>query len=304
MGFKRQLIPTFEEYMNQPLFLNTNIINPHTFQPWTRNSFPNVSLSKLYRIADLSTDFDTDQYVIDPEITSLQHPALFAHMLNTKFSKPHKDLMITLQTWLDLIDSIPEEWIKIILQGNQRPPIPFEFYILPNYDSPQSLTQGDIYQYLPDGKLQYYSFPELNSTEGVIYKNGRPKYPGQSDRTHLHHDISFPHLNTLRRITTYPINKDKTEHQVITHTLPHYKKSQTFNHNILLGQYQHSQYPNIPYSDLAKKWRHSSSEMHQRTITFIDQITNLGLAPTPGKGLSDIMKSIRTSTIPPKHKEF
>ena len=140
--------------MNQPLFLNTNIINPHTFQSWTRNSFPNISLSTLYRVADLFTDFDIDRYVIDPEIISLQHPALFAHMLNTKFSKPRKDLMITLQTWLDLIDSIPEEWIELILQGtcNQRPPIPFDFYILPNYDSPHFLTQGDIYQYLPDEK--------------------------------------------------------------------------------------------------------------------------------------------------------
>ena len=304
MGFTRQLIPTFEEYMNQPLFLNTNILNPHTLQPWTRNSFPNISLYKLYRIADLFTDFDIDRYVIDPEINSLHHPSLFAHMLNNKCSKPNTTPMITLQTWLDLIESIPEEWIELVLQGNQRPPIPLEFYILPNYTFPHTLNQGDIYQYLPDGKLQYYSFPDPNLTEGVIYKNGRPKFPGQSDRTHLHHDIPFPQLNTLRRITTYPTNKDKTEHQVITHTLPHYKKSQTFNHNILLGQYQHSQYPNIPYSDLAKKWRNSSSTMHPRTITFLDHITNLGMAPTPEKGLSDIMKSIRTSIIPPKHKEF
>ena len=303
IGFTRKLTSTFEEYMNQPLFLNQNIINPQTLEPWTRNSFPNISLYKLYRVADLFMDFNIDRYTLDPEINSLQHPSVMAHLLNTKFARATRIPMITLDTWLTLIESIPDEWMDTVTQGNQGPPIPLEFYILPNYDFPHSLTKGDIYQYLHDGRLQYYSFPNPD-TDGVIYKNGRPKHPGQRDRAHIYNDIPFPHLNTLRRITAYPINKDKTEYQIITHTLPDYKNSQTFNHNILLGQYTHIQYPNLPYSELAKKWRTSTSKIHPRTQVFLTHITNLGLAPTPDKGLTDIMKSIRNSLIPPKHKEL
>ena len=106
-------------------------------------------------------------------------------MLNTKFSKPHKTPMITLQTWLDLIESIPEEWIELVVQGNQRPPIPLEFCILPNYDSPHTLNQGDIYEYLPDGKLQYYSFPDPHLSEGVIYKNFRPTCTLDKETEHI-----------------------------------------------------------------------------------------------------------------------
>ena len=46
----------------------------------------------------------------------------------TKYSKPNNTPMITLQTWPDLIESIPEEWIELVLQGNQRPPISLSFY--------------------------------------------------------------------------------------------------------------------------------------------------------------------------------
>lgn len=44
--------------------------------------------------------------------------------------------------------------------------------------------------------------------------------------------------------------------------------------------------------------------LNPRTQVFLTHITNLGLAPTPDKGLTDIMKSIRNSLIPPKHKEL
>ena len=191
MGFTRTLAPTFEEYMNQPLFLNKNILKPQTLEPWTRNSFPNISLYKLYRVADLFIDFHIDRYALDPEIKSLQHSSVTAHLLNTKLTRTNRVPMITLETWLALIESIPDEWLDLIIQGNQRPPIPLEFYILPNYEFPHSLTKGDIYQYLPDGKLQYYSFPDPHNTDGVIYKNGRPKYPGQRDRAHRYNNIPF-----------------------------------------------------------------------------------------------------------------
>ncbi len=47
--------------------------------------------------------------------------------------------MITLllnlfQPWPDLVESIPGEWLELILQGNQKKQFPFRFYILLNND--------------------------------------------------------------------------------------------------------------------------------------------------------------------------
>ena len=142
--------------MNQPLFLNQNIINPQTLEPCTRSSFPNISLYKLYRVADLFIDFNIDRYTLDPEINSLRHPSVTAHLLTPnslqiryKFARATRIPMITLDTWLTLIESIPDEWMDTVTQGNQGPPIPLEFYILPNYDFPHEFSHQRRYLSIP-----------------------------------------------------------------------------------------------------------------------------------------------------------
>ena len=76
MGFTRKILPTVEEYMNQPVFQNKNITDPENGKPWTRGEtrgiFPSVTKSKLYRVADLFIDFNINNYRLDPQIDSLQ----------------------------------------------------------------------------------------------------------------------------------------------------------------------------------------------------------------------------------------
>ena len=122
-----------------PCFLNTCKIIPNLSQThkhsnhgrWTPSllppySLPNIFLHKLDRVTDLFVDFDIDRYVLHPKINSLQHPSVTAHFLNAKLTRTNRVPMITLETWLALI-SIPVEWIGLITQRNQRPPIPLEF---------------------------------------------------------------------------------------------------------------------------------------------------------------------------------
>ena len=77
------------------------------------------AIKRLYRIADLFPDFNINKYRDDPQIDALPHPKITAHYLNQHFSTPNKQLTFPLQLWIDLIDSIPNDWITVIIAGNQ-----------------------------------------------------------------------------------------------------------------------------------------------------------------------------------------
>jgi len=304
MGFTRNIQPTFEEYMNQPIFLNRHIINPLNGKPWTRATFPNVTKSKLYRVSDLFSDFNVNDYRLDPQIDLLQHPRTNAHTLNSQFSTPKKQLTFPTHLWLSLINSIPQTWINTIINGNQNHFHPNEFLLLPNFDLPDRITKGDVYQYLADGRLQYYRFQDPLQETGIIIKDGLPRRPNQYDHTHPHGYIPFPSLNTLKRIQTYPLNQDKTIWQVVSFTLPSYSKSQTLRHNILFGQYTHNLFPDMDFKQLSKKWRLSFSIMHPDTQEFVQKVEQLNHTIDPKQGLEPIMRSINSALIPPQHKDL
>ena len=120
LGFHRQTPDTLEEYMNQPLFLNRHIINLDTAQPWNRNEFEHITLAKLYRIGDIFIDRQLDYYEISPEIHHLPHPLTTAHLLNTKFSTPKKQINIAIDQWTSLINSIPPFWMNRITKPSYR----------------------------------------------------------------------------------------------------------------------------------------------------------------------------------------
>jgi hypothetical protein len=292
-----------EEYMNQPLFLNRNIINLGTAQPWNRNEFGHVTLAKLYRIGDKFIDCQLDNYVTSPEIDHLPHPLTTVHLLNQKFSTPKKQINIAIAQWTSLINSIPPLWMNRILQGNQAF-IPGEFLLHPDSENPHKISTSDVYQYLSDGTLQYYIFLDPTKKDGIIQKQGIPYSPGDLDILSDHPDIPYPHLSELRRITAYCIDEDTGLWRITTHTLPSYKHSESFNHNIQFGQYKHNIFPDQDYKTMAKNWRHAFSTIHPKTQEFIHKVEQLGFINTPEQGLGNVMKSINRALIPPQHKVF
>ena len=304
MGFTRKILPTFEEYMNQPVFQNKNITNPQNGKSWNRGTFPSVTKSKLYRVADLFVDFNINTYRLDPQVDSLQHPLNNSHLLNRHFSTPKKQLTFPTHLWNSLINSIPTIWLDTITQGNQNQFQPEEFLVLPHYELPDQITKGDIYQYLADGRLQYYRFQDPLLENGIIIKDGHPRRPNTYDPTHPQGHIPFPTLNTLKRIQTYPLHIDQAIWQVVSFTLPSYSKSQTLQHNILFGLYTHNLFPDIEFKELAKKWRQSFSTIHPDTQEFIHTVQQLNHTIDSKHGLEPIMKSINTALIPSKHKEL
>ena len=111
-----------------------------------------------------------------------------SHLLNKHFSTPKKQLLLKLafptHLWNSLINSIPTIWLDKIIQGNQNHFQPEEPPALPHYELPDQITKGDIYQYLADGRLQYYRFQDPLLENGIIVKDGRPRRPNTYDPTH------------------------------------------------------------------------------------------------------------------------
>ena len=303
LGFSRQIPIIWEELMNQPIFNNKQILNPTTNLPWTIELFPQISSYKLYRIMDLFLDFDFNQYTRTPRTKRFLHPDCWINSYNTHFSTPTKHLNIPLGQWTTLLNSIPALWIQTLMKGNSTL-YPNEFLVHPPPDESHSITLGDIYQHLPDGTLQYYQFVDKESHPGLITKSGLPRKPGQKDHTSLYPNIPFPPYKELRRILTYLIDEATNTWQISSHTLPDFNHSETFQHNILFGQYQHNLFPNEPYKTLTKKWRMTLYPLPERNLDYINRITALGFPFNPHVGLRDVMRSINNSLIPPEHKQM
>jgi len=181
---------------------------------------------------------------------------------------------------------------------------PNEFFVHPPPEDVHAITPGDIYQYLPDGTLQYYQFIDKESYPGLIIKSGLPRKPGQKDHTSLYPNIPFPPYKELRRILTYSTDETTNTWQISSHTLPDFNHSEIFQHNILFGQYQHNLFPNEPYKSLTKKWRMTLYPLPERNQDYINRIVTLGFPFNPHVGLRDVMRSINNSLIPPEHKQM
>ena len=294
MRFTRDIDLNFESIMNQPIFHNPKLINPHTLESWKQNEI----VCKIYRLADLFIDFDIHKYRLRPCIISLENPIWNSHLLSAHFSTPKKQCLVTSDTWDNLIISIPQDWMDTITRGNQFFNKNEFFSTIP----PLKDALGTIFRYLDNDKIQRY----ITSNKGLLTPIDGPVTPGSPSNL----DTPHPAMSDLKRVTvftTQPLEYDPKLHHLNIHlttfTLPYYPKVSIFsyNHNVLKGCYTHINHPVAKFKDLKKIWRLSPpfSAYHPRTYEFIDKIGLLGIKVNEKVGLKLILNTIQQADISP-----
>ena len=113
MGHIRIVSPVWEDIVDQPLFDNRHITQPNTHEPWHKPKSPFHKCSKLKFVHDLIDGFDIDEYSSNPSIPTARFKTI--GQLQQQFPNAFNSAV----SWQILLDSIPNEWKNLIVQGNQ-----------------------------------------------------------------------------------------------------------------------------------------------------------------------------------------
>ena len=119
LGYRRQITLTFEDLVDQPIWLNPHVKTPQkqtlTFEDFNKNA--GLNYNHIYHIGELFTNYTKrDRNNIIKKPICAQGRLLSPQELNHKYQTN-----IPLAKWQTILDALPTQWVQTISQGNQTP---------------------------------------------------------------------------------------------------------------------------------------------------------------------------------------